>query len=148
MLRHTSLTRVGASACVATVLGAAALVAGPMTTAQAATGSCDPGDFCLCYATSRTDGLYEYSGSDSSLANDHFENSQTNQVVNNNTWSAWNRGTGTGLVDVLVYDGTGYSSSARCIKQGRVVNTLGSFNNRVSSYRWVTRSVCDTYPQA
>ena len=148
MLRHTSLTRVGASACVATVLGAAALVAGPMTTAQAATGSCDPGDFCLYYATSRTGGLYEYSGSDSSLANDHFENSQTNQVVNNNTWSAWNRGTGTGLVDVLVYDGTGYSSSARCIKQGRVVNTLGSFNNRVSSYRWVTRSVCDTYPQA
>jgi Peptidase inhibitor family I36 len=148
MLGHPSLTRLGASACVATVIGAAAILAGPVGTAQAATGSCNAGDFCLYYFTSRSGGLYEYSGSDSSLANDHFENADTGQIVNNNTDSAWNRGTGTGLVDVLVYDGTGYSSTARCIKQGRVVNNLGSFNNKISSYRWVTRSVCNTYPQA
>ena len=148
MPRHPSRRRLAASACAATIIGAAALVAGPVSSAQAATGSCDPGEFCLYYFTSRAGGLYEYSGSDSSLANDHFENADTGQIVNNNTDSAWNRGTGTGLIDVLVYDGTGYSSTARCIKQGRVVNNLGSFNNKISSYKWVTRSVCNTYPQA
>ena len=148
MLRHPSRTRLAAAASIATIVGSAALVAGPVSTAQAATGTCDPGDFCLYYLFNRSGGLYEYSGSDSNLANDKFENQQTNQSVDNNTFSAWNRGTGSGLIDVLVYDGPGYSSTARCIRQGRVVNNLGSFNNKVSSYRWVTRAVCNTYPQA
>ena len=88
MLRHPSRTRLAAAVSVATIVGAAAFVAGPASAAQARTSTCDPGDFCLYYLFNRSGGLYEYSGSDSTLANDKFENTQTTQSVDNNTFSA------------------------------------------------------------
>lgn len=106
--------------------------------AKAATGTCDSGEFCMWYLLSYHGGLYEWSGNDSSLANDHFENAQTNLIVNNNTWSAKNRGTAQAYDDVRAYDGYSYSGASRCFPRGASVPDLGSMRDRISSYRWVT----------
>jgi hypothetical protein len=106
--------------------------------AKAATGSCDPGDFCLWYLTGYSGGLYEYSGSDSRLDNDHFENINTNAIVNNNTESAFNYGNPASYDDVRAYDGLGYTGASFCIPRGGRISNLGGWNNRISSYKWVT----------
>ena len=129
--------RVVAALLVALAVGLTAfLVATPG--AKAATGTCDPGDFCLWYQDGARGGLYEFSGSDSTLANDHFENTNTDQIVNNNTESAFNDGNPATYDDVRVYDGLSYTGSSFCIPRSVYYTDLGDWSNRISSYRWVT----------
>lgn len=115
---------------------ATACVAAPG--AKAATGSCDPGDFCMWYLTNYSGGLYEWSGSDSNLGNDHFENADSFATVTNNTESVHNYGVPATYDDVRAYDGTGYSGASTCYPRGARISDLGGWNNRISSYRWVT----------
>ena len=75
--------------CGLLVLAAAALLPAG---ASASSARCDPGEFCLYYWYHRSGGLYDFSGSDLNLFNDHFEVSHTNRIVANLTLSVWNRG--------------------------------------------------------
>jgi hypothetical protein len=141
--------RIALAALVSALLGAAAFIATSPGTASAATGSCDPGDFCMYYLFNQSGGLYEFSGSDSNLANDHFENTNTDQVVNNNTFSVWNRGVNdpNGLVDVVVFDGFNSTGAGLCVRQGHKVNLPGGWLDRISSYKWVTHATCNRFAQ-
>jgi Peptidase inhibitor family I36 len=105
--------------------------------AKAATPSCDAGEFCMWYLNHAQGGLYEWSGNDSTLANDHFEIYNTGSIVNNNTESAYNRGVPAYYDDVRAYDGLSYTGSSRCFPRGQYVSDLGSWNNRISSFKWV-----------
>jgi hypothetical protein len=144
----TPIRRAALAALVAALLGVAAFTAMSPATASAATGSCDPGEFCMWYLTNFGGGLYEFSGSDSSLANDHFENANTSSIVDNNTESVWNRGTSdpNGYVHVVVYDGASYTGAGLCVVQGRKANLPASWQNRISSYRWANAATCNRYP--
>lgn len=137
------------AAIVAALLSAATYLAVAPSTASAATGTCDPGDFCLWYYSNYSGGLYEFNGSDSTLANDHFENANTDQIVADNTMSVWNRGVSdpSGLVDVVAYSGTGYSGAGLCVRQGRKANLPSNWDNNIASYRWVTPATCSGFPQ-
>jgi len=146
-----AMRRTGIAALVSVLLGVASFTVLFTGTASAATGTCDPGEFCMWWSFSYTGGLYEYAGSDSNLGNDHFENANTNEYVTNNTESVWNRGLSdpNGYIDVVVYDGTGtgYTGAGLCVVQGRKANLPTSWLNRISSYRWVTASTCSRYPR-
>lgn len=71
------------------------------------------------------------------------------QVVGNNTRSVWNRGVTvpSGLVDVVAYDATGQTGAGICIRQGRRATLPSNWWDRISSYKWVTRTTCNGYPQ-
>jgi hypothetical protein len=145
--RLMSMHRFATTSLVSVLLGAAAVTALPPSSASAATGSCDPSEFCMWWGSDYTGGLYEWAGSDSNLGDDHFENANTSAIVSNNTESVWNRGVSNphGLVHVVVYDGTGYTGAGLCIAQGRKANLPFTWKNRISSYRWVTASTCSRY---
>ena len=112
--------RLVAAAAIATLLGVAALLSLSPAPASAGYGSCDPGDFCLYYdATAKpAGGIYHFSGSDSSLRNDRFELHNTNQIVANNTASAWVNGYAAAKDDVIVYRSTGWRGGATCLRRG------------------------------
>jgi len=139
---HLRTPRTLIALLIAAVAGVGAfMIAAPG--AKAATGTCDSGDFCMWYYTNYQGGLYEWYKNDSTLANDHFENANTASIVNNNTWSAKNRGTGGtpgAYDDVRVYDGTGYGGASRCIPyRGSVPDLgIGAWRDRISSFKWVT----------
>jgi hypothetical protein len=136
---HLRTPRILIALLIAAIAGVGAfMVAAPG--AKAATGSCDAGDFCMWYLTHYNGGLYEWSGNDSNLSNDRFENTNTDKIVNNNTWSARNRGNPDPYDDVRVYDGFGYSGASRCIPYNGSVADLGigAWRDRISSYKWVT----------
>jgi peptidase inhibitor family I36 len=139
--------RVAAAVLVCALLGLASALATSPGTASAATGTCDPGEFCMYYLTNFRGGLYEFSGSDSNLNNDHFENSQTNQIVGNNTESVWNRGVSdpSGLNHVLVYSGPSFTGSAMCVTRGRKANLPANWQNNIESYRWVNADTCNRF---
>ena len=61
----------------------------------------------------------------------------------------WNRGLSdpSGLIDVVVYDGTNSTGAGLCVVHGRKANLPLSWMNRISSYRWVTASTCSRYPR-
>ena len=67
----------------ATMLLCGLLIATAVVPAIASAGSarCDPAEFCLYYWFHRSGGLYNFSGSDRNLFNDHFECNHTNRVV-------------------------------------------------------------------
>jgi hypothetical protein len=99
--------------------------------------TCDDGEFCLYRYNHAQGGLYEWAGSDSNLANDRFEIFDTGTLVSNHAQSAYNKGVPAYYDDVRVYDGLGYTGASRCIPRGTYVSDLGSWNNRISSYKWV-----------
>lgn len=142
--------RIAVTVLVCALLSIAASMAMSSGTASAATGSCDPGDFCLYWGANWTGGLYEFAGSDGNLHNDFFENTHTNVIVGDNTQSVWNRGVNdpSGLVDVVAHE---YPAPLRgnglCIRQGRQANLPVNWRDRISSYRWVTPATCNLYPQ-
>ncbi|MDX6680907.1 MAG: hypothetical protein QOG94_946 [Solirubrobacteraceae bacterium] len=139
--------RVAATVLVCALLGLAGAMATSPGSASAATGTCDPGEFCMYYLTNFAGGLYEFGGSDSNLNNDHFENANTGSIVGNNTESVWNRGVSnsSGLVHVLVYSGTSYTGSALCVTQGRKANLPSNWQNNIESYRWVDTNTCNRF---
>ncbi|HEV7808426.1 MAG TPA: peptidase inhibitor family I36 protein [Solirubrobacteraceae bacterium] len=139
--------RVAAAVLVCALLSLAGAMATSPGTASAATGTCDPGDFCMYYLTNFGGGLYEFGGSDSNLNNDRFENDDTSAIVGNNTESVWNRGVSdpNGLVHVVVYSGTGFTGSALCVTQGRKANLPPNWRNDIESYRWVDTNTCNRF---
>jgi hypothetical protein len=143
----TPSRRTAVAVLAAALLGLAALMTTSAGSASAATGSCNSGEFCMWYLTGGTGGLYEFSGSDSNLNDDHFENADESAIVGNNTESVRNFGHSdpNGLVDVVVYDGTGYTGAGLCVKQGGVKTLPTSWFNRIESYKWVTAATCGRY---
>ena len=67
--------------------------------------------------------------------------------VSQNSWSAYNYGSAGQYQDVMVYTWFGYTGHKACIKKDRKVGDLGSWNNRISSFQWVTRAQCNTATQ-
>jgi hypothetical protein len=136
----------------AALLGAALLIGMSASSASAAYGVCGSGDFCLWFGHSQAGGIYHFGGNDPNLHNDRFERIQRTAIVGNNTASARNRGVAdpSGRNDVLVYDRPGAGSQggpAGCIRRG-AAGTLPTFwQNRISSYRWVTRRTCNAHFQ-
>ena len=136
---HLRTPRTLIALLIAAIAGVSAfMVAAPG--AKAATGSCDSGDFCMWYLLNYKGGLYEWSGNDSNLVERPLRERPDQPIVNNNTWSAKNRGTQQAYDDVRVYDGFGYSGASRCIPYNGSVPDLGYhvWRDRISSYKWVT----------
>jgi Peptidase inhibitor family I36 len=136
----------------AALLGAALLIGTSASSASAAYGVCGSGDFCMWYRFHQQGGLYHFGGSDSNLHNDRFERFNTNAIVGNNTFSVRNKGVAdpSGLNDVLVYDLPGAGSqggASGCIKRGAAGNLPNFWQDRISSYKWVTRSTCNAHFQ-
>jgi len=155
-----AMRRTGIAALVSVLLGVASFTVLFTGTASAATGTCDPGEFCMWWSFSYTGGLYEYAPGLAvlmtvflfSLAGiPPLAGAWANEYVTNNTESVWNRGLSdpNGYIDVVVYDGTGtgYTGAGLCVVQGRKANLPTSWLNRISSYRWVTASTCSRYPR-
>ena len=95
----------------------------------------------------RSGGLYNFSGSDRNLFNDHFEGSHTNHVVANFTLSVWNRGIKDpgGKNDVIVY-ATVKGAAPRCIRRGEWGDLPIDFENEIEGYQWVKRARCNAVP--
>jgi hypothetical protein len=129
----------GSLALALTASSAGAAVGKSKPTARAAaTGSCDRGDFCMWENSYYGGGLYEWSGNDGNLGNDHFENVHTNLIVNNRASSAYNYGYTGAYDDVIVYDGFNYSGAHACVANLTAYPTFyTSWNDHISSYKWV-----------
>jgi hypothetical protein len=139
-------------------LAAAAVVLVAVPATASARTHCLKGEFCLFSELKRQGGLYHFSGSDSNLGNNVFENLRPNELVGNSGRSARNRGTNvrSRLVDVAVYTQKNYGGVAGCVRQGHAGSLLDGltdwhgpsefdrgFANNVESYRWVRRAYCN-----
>jgi hypothetical protein len=144
--------RLAVTALVCALLGIASVMALAPGSASAAKHSCDAREFCMWFGLNQTGGLFEFSRSDRDLRDNRFENAQTDQSVNDNTGSVWNRG-GTdpdGLVDVVVRllpesPRDGATGPGLCIRQGMRTNLPSGWVDHVSSYRWVTHATCSKF---
>jgi hypothetical protein len=134
----------------ATMLLCGLLVATALVPAIASAGSarCDPGEFCLYYWFHRSGGLYNFSGSDRNLSNDHFEGNHTNRIVANLTLSVWNRGVADpgGKNDVIVYDTVRGAGGRGCIRRGEWGDLPIDWENDIEGYEWVGRARCNAVP--
>jgi peptidase inhibitor family I36 len=108
---------------------------------------CEPGEFCLGRRYNLTGGLYQNTRSDPDLADNTFfyfavltENERLGRVPNQ-AWSATNMT----KRDVIVYDGRKFTGAAACIQAGRGINLPADWRQRVSSFRFATRSQCNRY---
>jgi hypothetical protein len=133
------------AATIATLLGAAALLALSPAPASAGYGSCDPGDFCLYYLgnSDPAGGIYHFGGSDSTLRNDRFERNHTDTIVANNAASAWNNGNPATRDDVIIYSSVGHTGRHACIRRmDKGLLPLGTWFDKVQSYKWATDAEC------
>jgi hypothetical protein len=135
---------------VATLLGAAALLAIAPKDASAGPRDCNRGDFCLFYSYGFSGGLYHFSGSDRNLDNDRFESGAVNVTVGDSAESAWNNGraTNSGLDDVVLFAGRNWRGAGACLRLGQKGDLRGGFVNNVQSSRWVTPQTCNRYHSA
>jgi hypothetical protein len=137
--------------CAALLLTAGLLAA---LAAWAATPSsarqCKSGNFCLWANGNGQDGFYFFDGDDPNLHNDRFNRRQR---VGDNATVAKNNGINSGFVDVLVYKDTRYRGPRLCVPLGAEIDLTkkrlrkdhdgrgpepdGTWNDDVSSYRWV-----------
>lgn len=94
-------------------------------------------------------GLYQSTRNDTDLTDDTFyyfiDPARNEQLprVQRNTWSAWNRGGS----DVVVYDGRASTGAGACIHAGPRINLPAKWKDRISSFRFATRSSCDRYEE-
>jgi hypothetical protein len=141
--------RVTLAAFVAALLGVAAVMTLSAGSASAAEATCDAGEFCLYFSAAEKAGIYEFSGSDSNLDNDYYENYNTDKVVGQYSMRVFNNGVSdpNGRVDVVAYDGTGYTGPGLCIRQHKNGVLPFGWHDRISSYKWVTPAECGAYPQ-
>jgi hypothetical protein len=144
-----SLGRTAVAVLAAALLGAAWLAMSPGS-ASAAIAPCPKKEFCLYFSNSLQGGIYHFSGSDSNLGNDEFEQAPPNLGVANDAESAWNNGRADprGRDDVAVYTGRNFTGRAACIRLGQRGDLRGGFVNNVESYRWITPATCNTIPSA
>ena len=123
------------------------LATAPDTASAANNFQCKPGEFCLGRLYNLTGGLYQNTISDPNLLDNtwfYYTNPHDNEQlgrVTNNSWSAANKG----RLDVIVYDGYGYIGAGACIHAGRGINLPADWRDRISSFRFATRSVCNSY---
>jgi hypothetical protein len=89
-----------------------------------------------------TGGIYEFSGNDPNLDNDHFEVTYTNEFVGNNTYSVWNFGMPDPKSDVVIYSAAFYRGADACVRRGESGQLPRSWWTTVESYRWVTPKAC------
>jgi peptidase inhibitor family I36 len=115
-----------AAVLVAASLGIAAFTAMSSGTASAATGSCDPGDFCMWWGPNEIGGLYENAGSDKTLDDDYFENIVTDEIVGDDTSSVWNRGFTIPMVSSMSWPSraSGIGASGCAFAKGRAATCL------------------------
>jgi hypothetical protein len=108
---------------------------------------CQPGRFCLARLHNMSGGLYQGTVDDPDLSDDRFyyygdpdRNKQMGPVTNQ-TWAAWNRG----HRDVIVYDGPRGTGAGACSRRGLKINLSDRWRDRISSFRFASRSVCNRY---
>jgi hypothetical protein len=108
---------------------------------------CQPGKFCLGKQGNMSGGSYQSTRGDRDLSDDFFfyyedpDQNKTLGPVTNNTWSAWNRS----HRDVVVYDGPRGTGESACIQRELKINFADHWQDRISSFRFVDRRVCDRY---
>jgi hypothetical protein len=139
------------AALVAALVGTAAALTVSPGSASAAIAPCPREEFCLYYFNSLQGGRYHFSGSDSNLGNDRFQDGPGDVVtVANSAESVWNNGRADsrGRDDVAVYTGRNFTGRAACIRLGQRGDLRGGFVNNVESYRWITPATCNTIPSA
>lgn len=127
------------------VLALIAFLATSPRSASAAPVACAGGEFCLYYLDDLKGGRYHFTGSDSWLGNDEFEDGEGSDVtVAKQAASAWNNGDDdpSDQVDVLVYTGRGFHGRVGCVGQDQSGDLLEGFANKIQSYRWVTPAQC------
>lgn len=141
--------RTAVAAFVSALLSAAILMALTPSTASASSpgnGVCEATEFCLGYTYNLGGGIYDnHNILDNKLYDNWFVPNRGYGVVDNNTYSAANKGS----LDVLIYDGSGLSGTSAlapaCIHAGRGINLPLKWRDHVSSYQFVGRSLCDRY---
>jgi hypothetical protein len=90
-------------------------------------------------------GLYQSAVNDPNLADETFyyygDPAKNEQLprVGSHTWSAWNRGSR----DVIVYDRPASTGPGACIRPGPQINLPAEWKDRIASFRFATRSVCN-----
>ena len=133
----------------AALLGAALLIGTSAPSASASYGRCDAGEFCMWFGPNQWGGIYQFGGNDPNLHNDRFERIQTSAIVGNNTASVRNKGTADpgGRIDVVVFTEPQFRGSGGCIRRGAAGNLPAFWQNKISSYAWVTRGACGAYFQ-
>jgi hypothetical protein len=124
------------------LVGAMAVLAVAAPTASATYGRCDPGEFCLYSDTAQVEGIYQYAGSDPNLNNDYFERGDRNQIVGNNTYSAFNFGLPDKYSSVAIYTEEGYNGADACIPRAENGQVPRNWWRSIESYRWVTWQAC------
>jgi hypothetical protein len=146
-----SRRRTAGAVLAAAVVGIAASLTMSPGSASAAIAPCPKKEFCLYYFNGLQGGRYHFSGSDSNLGNDRFQDGPGNMVtVANSAESVWNNGRADsrGRDDVAVYTGRNFTGSAACVRLGQRGDLRGGFVNNVESYRWITPATCNTIPSA
>lgn len=110
---------------------------------------CQPGKFCLGKQGNMSGGTYQSTGDDLDLSDDFFfynvdpDQNKTLGPVTDNAWSAWNRG----HRDVVVFDGPKGTGERACIQRELKINFADRWLDRISSFRFVDRRVCNGYKQ-
>jgi hypothetical protein len=143
--------RTAVAVLLAALLGAAASLTLSPGNASAAPAPCARGEFCLYFLDGLGGGRYHFTGSDSNLGNDRFEDGLGDVVtVANHAESVWNNGIADarGRDDVAVYTGRNFTGRAACIRLGQRGDLRGGFVDNVESYRWITPATCNTIPSA
>jgi hypothetical protein len=117
------------------------------TEAPAHDFKCEPGEFCLGRRYNLTGGLYQSTVSDPNLSDNTFfyytvrtENERLGRVPDQ-AWSATNMTNR----DVILYDGHNFTGAAACIQKGRGINLPADWRQRISSFKFATRSECNRY---
>lgn len=113
----------------------------------AAHSKCERGEFCLGRLYNLTGGLYQSRVSDRDLGDNRFfyyvdpEENERFGAVANQSWSA----SSNGRRDVIVYDGPNMTGAKACLHAGPRINLPDRWQDRISSFRFATRSACNRY---
>jgi hypothetical protein len=146
-IRTASISR-GAmvAALVSALLSIAAFMAVAPGIASAGTNNyvCEPGEFCLGRLYNLSGGLYPDLRDNVFFYYTDPAQNETLGRVSQNSWSAYNHGN---YQDVMVYTWFSYTGNKACIKKDRYIGDLGSWKDRISSLRWVTRAECNAAAQ-
>jgi Peptidase inhibitor family I36 len=133
-------------------LAAAVLLLVAVLASASARTSCDSGEFCVYSDENLTGGLYQFTGSDSDadVRKDVFESEDTTEGTGLLAQSAQNKGVGDPSLrnDVLVFTEPGFDGNRACIRRGASGNLVRGFAFDISSYKWVTRAVCERFGSA
>jgi hypothetical protein len=108
---------------------------------------CEPTEFCLGRRYNLTGGLYQSTINDPDLGDNTFfyskepdKNAALGRVTDN-SWSASNPT----KRDVIIYDGRNFTGPHACIQRGRGINLPADWRQRISSFKFATRSACNRY---